>query len=154
MKITKYANTIYFTADENRVNTPPMFQRFAFLLISNFFKLLSAMFNFIAIALVDTGCKLNVHKRFRRRPGRLLNVSYTFNLCPVSTGAFILFSWLRNESEVVQATFLWSSSIIFLFPFGAFYWTKVKYRFTDSSKWWHYSSCVFITFCNHICEYL
>ena len=34
---------------------------------------------------VDTGRKLNVHKTFRRRPGRLLNVLCTFNLRPVST---------------------------------------------------------------------
>ena len=32
----------------------------------------------------DTGRKLNVHKTFRRRPGRLLNVFCTFNLRPVS----------------------------------------------------------------------
>ena len=35
---------------------------------------------------VDTGRKLNVHKTFRRRPERLLNFLYTFNLCPVSMG--------------------------------------------------------------------
>ena len=35
---------------------------------------------------VDTRRKLNVRKTFRRRPGRLLNVLCTFNLCPVSTG--------------------------------------------------------------------
>ena len=35
---------------------------------------------------VDTGCKLNVHKTFGRRPGRLLNVLCKFNLRPVSTG--------------------------------------------------------------------
>ena len=35
---------------------------------------------------VDTGRKLNVHKTFRRRPGRLLYVFCTFNLRPVSTG--------------------------------------------------------------------
>ena len=35
---------------------------------------------------VDTGRKLNEHKTFRRRPGRLLNVLCTFNLRPVSTG--------------------------------------------------------------------
>ena len=35
---------------------------------------------------VDTGRKLNVQKTFRRRPGRLLNISYTFNLCPVFNG--------------------------------------------------------------------
>ena len=34
---------------------------------------------------VDTGRKLKVHKTFRRRPRRLLNVLCTFNLCPVST---------------------------------------------------------------------
>ena len=34
----------------------------------------------------DTGRKLNVHKTFRRRPGRFLNVLCTFNLRPVSTG--------------------------------------------------------------------
>ena len=35
---------------------------------------------------VDTGRKLNVHKTFRRRARRLLNVLCTFNLRPVSTG--------------------------------------------------------------------
>ena len=35
---------------------------------------------------VDTRRNLNVHKTFRRRPGRLLNVLCTFNLRPVSTG--------------------------------------------------------------------
>ena len=35
---------------------------------------------------VDTGRQLNVHKTFRRRPSRLLNVLCTFNLRPVSTG--------------------------------------------------------------------
>ena len=35
---------------------------------------------------VDTGGKLNVYKKFRRRPGRLLNVLCTFNLRSVSTG--------------------------------------------------------------------
>ena len=35
---------------------------------------------------VDTGRKLNVHKTFRRRPGRLLNVLCTFSLRPVSIG--------------------------------------------------------------------
>ena len=39
------------------------------------------------VALVDTGHKLNVHMRFRRRPGRFLNVLCLFSLRPVSTGA-------------------------------------------------------------------
>ena len=34
---------------------------------------------------LDTGCKLNVHKTFRRRHGGLLNVVCTFNLRPAST---------------------------------------------------------------------
>ena len=34
----------------------------------------------------DTGRKLNVHKTFRRRLGRLLKVLCTLNLRPVSTG--------------------------------------------------------------------
>ena len=35
---------------------------------------------------VDTGRKLNVHKTFRKRPGRLLSVLYMFSLRSVSTG--------------------------------------------------------------------
>ena len=35
---------------------------------------------------VDAGRKLNVHKTFRRRPGRLPNVLCTFNLSFVSAG--------------------------------------------------------------------
>ena len=44
---------------------------------------------------LDTGPKLNVHKTFRRRPGRLLNVLCTFNLRPVSSVFF---------AEQLQAT--------------------------------------------------
>ena len=35
---------------------------------------------------LDTERKLNVHKTFRRRPERLLNILCTFNLCHVSKG--------------------------------------------------------------------
>ena len=35
---------------------------------------------------VDTGDKLNEHKTFRIRPGRLLNVLCTFNFRPVFMG--------------------------------------------------------------------
>ena len=34
----------------------------------------------------DTGRKLNIHKTFRRRSGRLLNILCTFTLRPVSMG--------------------------------------------------------------------
>ena len=36
---------------------------------------------------VDTERKMNIHKTFRRRLGRLLNVLRTFNIRPVSTGS-------------------------------------------------------------------
>ena len=52
------------------------------------------MFGNISIQ-VDTGRKLDVHKTFRRRPWRLLNVLCTFNLRPVSTGKFWLIITLR-----------------------------------------------------------
>ena len=39
---------------------------------------------------VVTGRQLNVHKTFRRRPGRLMNVLCTFNLRPVSTGMWLV----------------------------------------------------------------
>ena len=48
---------------------------------------------------VDTGRKLKVHKTFRRRAERLLNVLCTFNLCPVSTGNLILI-WKVQKSNL------------------------------------------------------
>ena len=45
----------------------------------------------------DTGGKLNVHKTFRRRPGRLLNVLCTFNLRPVSTQDVDIYRVLTND---------------------------------------------------------
>ena len=42
---------------------------------------------------VDTGRKLNVHKTFRKRPGRLLSVLCTLNLRPVSTEWSSLYSY-------------------------------------------------------------
>ena len=47
---------------------------------------------------VDTGRKLNVHKTFRRCPGRLLNVLCTFNLRPVSTGTNIQIILIKSSS--------------------------------------------------------
>ena len=40
---------------------------------------------------LDTGRKLIVHKTFRRRPGHLLNVMFTFNLHPVARGNILIF---------------------------------------------------------------
>ena len=45
---------------------------------------------------VDTGRKFNVHKTVRRRPGRLLNLLCTLNLCLVSTGNVCSKSILRT----------------------------------------------------------
>ena len=43
----------------------------------------------------DIGIELDVHKTFRRRAGRLLNVLCTFNLRPVSTG-FAFWKWAKK----------------------------------------------------------
>ena len=73
----------------------------------------------VAIITVDPGRKLNVHKTFKRRPGRLLNVLCTFNLHPVSTGetdfkksvaykksVYIQLSWIFHLSISYQYGFL------------------------------------------------
>ena len=53
---------------------------------------------------VDTGRKLNVHKPFRRRPGRLLNVLSTFNLRPVSIGQWEFgYCLLTNLPRIIVA---------------------------------------------------
>ena len=62
---------------ERVLNTP---------LISLYFLVFTIPENFFP---VDTGHKLNVHKTFRRRAGRLLNVLCTFNLRPASTGLLV-----------------------------------------------------------------
>ena len=54
---------------------------------------------------VDTGRKLSVHKTFRRRPGRLLNVLCTFNLRPVSTGLVYHLSVVSTRLRVASARF-------------------------------------------------
>ena len=53
---------------------------------------------------VGTGRKLNVHKTFRKRLRRLLNVLCTFNLCPVSTG--------YGDEIRVSATYLITITLI------------------------------------------
>ena len=61
-------------------------QKCWYLLTSYFLVRTIGIFRTILSFPVDTGRKLNIHKAFRRRPGRLLNVLCTFNLRPVSTG--------------------------------------------------------------------
>ena len=67
--------------------TPFKFRRF-FIHIMKFFQLVGKVLFELSymIAPADTERKLNVHKTFRSRPGRLLNVLFTFSLRPVSTG--------------------------------------------------------------------
>ena len=56
---------------------------------------------------VDTGRKLNVHKAFRRRPGRLLNVLCMFNLHPVSTGTRL--SLPKKRWKFTNTTLIYSN---------------------------------------------
>ena len=58
-------------------------------------KFKSIIFDYSKIIIIPTPWterKLNVHKMFRRRPGRLLNVLCTFNLHPVSRGQMFITS--------------------------------------------------------------
>ena len=48
---------------------------------------------------VDTRRRLNLHKTFRRRPGRLLNVLCTFSLRPVSTGLTYIFEHCKYQKK-------------------------------------------------------
>ena len=61
---------------------------------------------------VDTGRKLNVHKTFRRRPGRLLKVLCTFNLRPVSTG-LIKVRFFKTEKKRPDCVNLWVKFLIY-----------------------------------------
>ena len=49
---------------------------------------------------VDTGLKLNVHKTFRRRRGRLRNVLCTFNLCSVPIEKSCLLHLQKDQSQM------------------------------------------------------
>ena len=49
---------------------------------------------------LDTGCKLNVNKTFRRRPGSFLKVLYTFNLRSVHRGSPV---WLSLSHKLVES---------------------------------------------------
>ena len=74
-----------------------------------FFAELLIICNKAAIPL-DAGRKLNVHKTFRRRPGRLLNVLCTFNLRPVSRGI------LKNKKliKILEIEKLWKVAKLFI----------------------------------------
>ena len=56
------------------------------------------------------GSKLNIHKTFRRRPGRLLNVVCTFNLRPVSRGIVSL-NHLSNKFAYYHPVLVYINAI-------------------------------------------
>ena len=60
---------------------------------------------------VDTGRKLNVHKTFRRRPGRLLNFLCTFNIRPVAN-EIVAVSQTRVISKLHICTLQVESTVI------------------------------------------
>ena len=71
---------------------------------------------------IDTGRKLNVHKTFRRRPGRLLNVLCTFNLCPVSIGSIARSFSQRPLVVLNKAIFFDQDILITRFSHGLVSW--------------------------------
>ena len=58
-----------------------------------------------------TGCKFDVHKKFKRRAGRLLKVLFTFNSCPVSRGSTLL--WFKRTKKKNKKPQLLRLSLIF-----------------------------------------
>ena len=58
---------------------------------------------------VGTGRKLNVHKTFRRRPGRLLNILCTFSLHPVPTRYFFFLCKfiIPTSFKELETSFIW-----------------------------------------------
>ena len=72
---------------------------------------------------VDTRRKLNVQKTFRKRPGRLMNVLWTFNLRPVSTG------WL--EQDLGQ----WFCTLTLRKPFSKFVSRRKRERESLKFQW-------------------
>ena len=69
---------------------------------------------------VDTGRKLNVHKTFRRRPGR------AFNLRPVSTGSNTE-HFLRKITETQKGS-IFSFTIANLVNKGILYFSLLQVR--------------------------
>ena len=90
-------------------------------------------FKFLRYKPVDTGRKLNVHKTFRRRPGRLLNVLCTFSLRPVSTGKPFL-SFIRPVERCL--TYLYIR--LFSTPWREIFWCfQVVEKRCIGNKWFN-----------------
>ena len=69
---------------------------------------------------VDTERKLNVHKTFRRRPGRLLNILCMLNLRPVSTGKTykLILIYLSNTIDSLKKIMSIQNILNILFYFS------------------------------------
>ena len=77
--VSKQAQEVIFSRKEDIIKHPVVF-------FSNLPMNRKSTQKHLGLFPVDTGWKMNVHKTFRSRPGRLLNVLCTFSLCPVSIG--------------------------------------------------------------------
>ena len=90
-------------------------------------------FKFLRYKPVDTGRKLNIHKTFRRRPGRLLNVLCTFNLRPVSTGKPFV-SFIRSVERCLTYLFIH----LFSTPWREIFWCfQVVEKRCIGNKWFN-----------------
>ena len=95
---------------------------------------------------VDTGRKLNVHKTFRRRPGRLLNVLFTFKLRPVSTGKGLIEIWAEQTinkvpKTIVGATQFAASSSLITKRCVSMYWPNFWKKYFVNAKPKLYKIC-------------
>ena len=108
---------------------------------------------------VDTGRKLNAHKTFRRRPGRLLNVVLvTFNLRPVSTGhlfcktSFVTTTEIRTKTNVKYKSQTLGAfiKVLYLLLFNVFLIRAVRVVFSlqssKSSNWIKFAQFPFFLF--------
>ena len=94
---------------------------------SNFWQLFLELYNhswiFICVSTypLDTGRKLNVHKMFIRRPGRLLNVLCTFSLHPVPRGYILLELFCKEFANFysLQSAFSFVICKKFYFPIAS-----------------------------------
>ena len=97
---------------------------------------------------MDTGRKFNVHKTFRRYPGRLLNVLCTFNLRPVSTRSFLTiyvilpYCWLfivnlmlSNFDDLLQCMCMFFISGILSFVYLSSFLKKFFFCFVVFTPW-------------------
>ena len=109
---------------------------------------------------VDAGRKLNVHKTFRIRPGRLLNVLCKFILRPVSMGDTLLkVTGTTNSATVLSFHLIWWSQNIYFFGINQLVTLSLSFdnRNVESIMFnktffteWRYSQIIEV--CSVICD--